>query len=300
MASEDRQFQKLVDKFKEDLKNVLGDAIRRPISARLGYKNDQGEILRKVPQDRTDQPNKYYFHEAGGTQFQGEAWLQPSALSPWQRRYNAPIRIKKDPLSGEWEIVGVDSRYAEQFFDGVSQDDGVIYPYSKLAPGLLTTTIPLSMTARVLPALYRLSDSSKYFETLKTIDWGEAPHNSNIPTRTIRARYVLVQVDFANDTLGYKYGLEFPSAYSFRQVLALDGNSGTYIPQPDTEQFSSGYIKLQGGMTEISQDNIIPLQQYVTLTSEEGVASALDSIVTDGGSVVVDSETGNVVYALSD
>lgn len=297
MANEEnRRDQEQLQKFKDAMIKTLGDAIRRPMSARLGYQDSQGRILVKVPDERTDQPNRYYFHEAGGTAFQGEAWLQPGALLPWQIRYNAPIRVKKDALSGEWEIVGVDSRFAQQFFAGVTEEDENLYFYESLAPGLLIATTPPSMAARVLPGAYRVGSEVKYIETLNTVNWSQAPASSNVPTLAVRSRYVMVQVDFENQALSYKYGAEFPSGTSFRQVLAFDNNTGTYIPNPDPGHFMSGLIELKGGMTVIQRANIIPLQQYLTLASTDDAIVVLDNIVTWDAHVVIDSETGNVVY----
>lgn len=297
MANEDqRKDREQLQRFEESLKTTIGDAIRKPISARLGYQDENGLILVKVPSTRSDQPNRYYFHEAGGTSFQGEAWLQPGAVAPWQIRYNMPIRIHKDPLSGEWEIIGVDSRFAQQFLDGVTEEDETIYFYEKLAPGLLTTTTPRSMAARVLPGAYRLGDEFKYIGPLLTVDWGQPPNDANVPTNVMRSRYALVQVDFDAEALSYKYGNEFPKGYSFQQVLDLDGGTNTYTPQPDPDNFMVGYVELSGGLTTIQRRNIIPLQQYLSLTSVEDSLVILDNIVTSGGEVVVDPATGNVVY----
>lgn len=298
MANKDelRKNEEQIARFKEALTRTLGDAIRKPMSARLGYQDDAGQIFVQVPNTRSDQPNRYYFHEAGGTPFQGEAWLQPGAVAPWQIRYNMPVRIRRDPLTGEWEIIGVDNRFAQQWLDGVTEEDQTIYFYEKLAPGLLLPTTPISMRAKVLPAAYRLGNSFKYIQTLQTVDWSDSPFDGNIPGSPTRSRYVLVQVDFANETLTYKYGELFPKGYSFRQVLALDANTNVYLPAPDVDNFMSGYVELFGGITAIQRENIIPLQQYLSLTSEEDTISLLDNIVTADGDVVVDPSTGNIVY----
>lgn len=294
-----RKDQQQLQKFREAMTQTLGDAIRKPVSALLGYQDDQGQILVQVPDNRSDQPNRYYFHEAGGTSFQGEAWLQPGALASWQIRYNMPIRIRRDPLSGEWEIIGVDSRYASQFLDGVTEEDEKLYFYEQLAPGLLTATTPRSMAAKVLPAAYRLGDNFKYFKTQTTIDWSVPPNDLEVPSLNVRARYVLVQVDFINETLTYKYGDEFPAGYSFRQVLNLDNGTNAYIPEPDPDNFMAGFVVLTGGMTQIERNSIVPLQQYLSMTSIDSTAGVLDNIVTADGDVVVDPVSGNVVYALS-
>lgn len=293
---EKRKDEEQLQKFRDALTQTLGDAIRKPMSARLGYQDENGEIFVQVPDTRSDQPNRYYFHEAGGTPFQGEAWLQPGAMSAWQIRYNMPVRIRRDPLTGEWEIIGIDSRFAQQWLDGVTEEDETIYFYEKLAPGLLTATTPNTMTAKVLPAAYRLGDDFKYLGPFTTVDWGVAPDDANVPTNVTRSRYALVQVDFANETLSYKYGDLFPKGYSFRQVVALDAGTGDYLPDPDPDHFMSGYVELSGGLTVIQRRNIVPLQQYLTLVSVADNAAFLDSIVTADGDVVVDPDTGNIVY----
>lgn len=283
-------------RFKDALTQSIGDTIRKPISARLGFKDNNGAIYVQVPSSRTDQPNKYYFHEAGGTSFQGEASMQPSALKDWQVRYGTPIRIKKDTISGEWEIVALDVRYAQQFFNNVTEDDMAVYDYSKLAPGLLTATEPSSMSTKVLFGAYRLGDRFKYISTKNTLNWGVSPNNTNIPSSPQMAKYVLVQLNFTTEELEYKYGDEFPSQISFSQVVVLDDNTGTYIPQSDSGKFRAGFIKLNYGMTSIKRGNIVPVQEYIAIQSPDAGQTALDTIITWGGNVVVDVLTGNVVY----
>ena len=288
--------QEQLNRFREAMVKTIGNAIRKPIAARLGYQDENGAIFVQVPDDRTDQPNKYYFHDAGGTGYQGEAWLQPGALQQWQIRYNAPIYIRKNPLTGEDEIIGIDNRYAQQFFIDTGEDDGVIYPYDKLAPGLLTVTTPFTMKARVLTGAYRLGQSFKYIATQETVDWGALPDSANVPTTNLRGRLALVQVDFANGTLEYKYGDEFPAQLTFDQILDLDNNTNVYVPLADDDHFRAGYVKLTANMTQITRDNIIALQEYLTLADADSGTQALDKIVTANGNVVVDVVTGNVVY----
>jgi len=285
-----------LNRFKRSLDDVLGDAIRKPFSARLGYMDENGQVHVQVPTDRSDLPNRYYFHEAGGTGYQGEANMQPGALASWQIRYNTPIRVRKDALSGEWEIIQLDSRFAQQFFDGVTQEDEVIYYYEKLAPGLLTATFPPSMKAKVIQGAYRLNDVFKYINTMQTVDWGIAPHNAQVPIANLRSRYVLVQVNFETEQLEYKYGEIFPSQLSFSQVLTLDSQTGDYVPHADNGCFRTGYVQLTHGMSEITRRNVIPLQEYLALGGGNGDGSNLDNIVTANGEVVVDPLTGNVVY----
>jgi hypothetical protein len=285
-----------IKNFSDALKNVIGDNIRKPITARLGFKDTNGSIYIKVPPERTDQPNKYYFHEAGGNSFQGIAFLQPGALKDWQIRYGTPIRVRKDPISKEWEIFALDMRYAEQFFDNVTQDDLIVYDYSKLSPGLLTTTEPNSMKAKVLAGAYRLGEELVYIETKNTVDWSESPYINEIPSNPQKAKYVLVQINFNTKLIEYKYGNEFPSQLSFTQVDALDDNTQTYIPKPDSGKFRAGYIKLNYGINVIKRTNIIPLQEYLSIQSPDAGQSALDTVITWDGNVVVDGVTGNLIY----
>ncbi len=262
-------------RFKAALIEAFGDAIRRPTSARLGYEDSQGSRFVQVPTDRTGEPEKYYFHEAGGTSFQGEAFLQPGALQSWQIRYGTPIKIRKDPVNGEWEIIGLDTRYAAQFFKGTAQDDGVFVPYNKLAPGMLTQTNPSSMKAQVLSGAYRIGNEWKFVETQETIDWSIAPNNSNVPTNNTKARLALVQLNFTTKALSYKYGDEFPSSLTNEQVFSLDeaGVNHPYLPATDDGHFRCGYIRLVSGMQRITRGaHIWNVQDYLTLSSETNLA----------------------------
>lgn len=293
---EEKKDREQLERFKKQWMQIIGDSFRNPVSARLGYQDDTGATLLRVPSDRTDQPSKYYFHEAGGTSFQGEAFLQPGALAATQIRFGAPIRLQKDPLSSEWEIIGIDSRYAAQFFAGVSENTNIIYPYPNLAPGLLTQTDPPSMAAKVLAGSYRSGNDWKYVNTQQTVDWSVAPYDAYVPTTNTMARYVLVQVKFLDGSLVYTYGDEIPISLSNLQAYTLNESRGddSIFPPPLTDHTMSGFVRLVRGMTRItSADHIWALQEYLG-GSGGGDTSVLDRIVCSGGEVVVSG--GNVVY----
>lgn len=295
IKDESKKLQEDNRRFKEALLTALGDTLRKPMSAKLGYQNSLGEQFIKVPDSRTDQPDKYYFHEAGGTGFQGEAFLKSGSLEKWQQRYGTPIYIQKHQVSGEWEIIGLDTRYANQFFSGVEEDDNVLVPYHNIAPGLLTTTLPPSMQARVLEGAYRIGNNTYYVPSQLTIDWSDVTYSGNIPTTPLKAKFVLVQIEPVAGTLSYKYGSEFPSSYSNKQVFDLDNDfgTGTYIPLVDDLNFRCGYIRLVYGITSIQRNNIWAIQDLLTLASAD---STLDKIVVAEGQVVVDRDSGTVVF----
>lgn len=294
-----KTINKDLENFKQALRVIIGDSIRKPISARLGHQDSAGVIYIKVPAERTDQPSKYYFHEAGGTSFQGEAFLQPGALASWQIRYNAPIRVKKDPLSGEWEIIGIDARYAAQFFNETAEDDNLIFGYSNIAPGLLTQTEPTSMKAKVLAGAYRYANTWRYYETQDTVDWSVSPYSSNIPTTNNKAKFVLVQLSFSDGSLSYKYGSEIPGSLTNKQAYTLNLNAGddSILPALDEGYFRCGYIKLIRGMTKItSSGNIWAIQDYLTNGAAPG--NILDKILVADGDVM--TSDGFVMYATYD
>lgn len=289
------------ERFKAALRHVLGDTLKKPVSVRLGFLNENGEALIEVPKQRSDEPQKYYFHESGGTSFQGEAFLQPGALPSWMIRFGTPVQIKKDPLSREWEIIALDSRYGAQYFIGTDNDDGVFIPINKLAPGMLTQTVPASMKARVLEAPYSSNGVLRYYQTQETVDWSVAPYNANVPVINLRQVFTLVQIAYADGILSYKYGVQVPSSWSNIQAYNANITAGddSILPQPDPDNFRCGYIKLVTGMTRITRtDNIWTLQNYLSLGGAGGKEAILNSIVTDpvDGSVVVDPVTGNVVF----
>jgi hypothetical protein len=286
--------------FEKILRNKIGSSLKKPISARLGYMNNNGEIFLKIPESRNDQPNKYYFHEGAGIGFQGEAFLQSGALQKWQIRYGTPIRIKQDPLTDEWEIIGLDTKYADRFFEGVSQDEPNILNYKNIGMGLLIANEPANMFCRVLGGFYNLPESV-YINTQSTVDWSSVPHNTNIPTNHLESRCVLVQIDSSTLSLTYKYGQIFPTHFNFSRLLEVDDNSGIFLPKEDDDCIRVGYIKLISGMTNITNELILPAQSYL-VTKSVGQTNEnygiLDKILVDKvtGEVVVDKITGTVVY----
>lgn len=287
-----------IERFKKSLKEVFGDAIRVPVSARLGWQDETGATYLQIPAERSDQPNRYYFHEAGGTGFQGEAFMQPGALQAWQIRYNAPVRIRKDPISGDWEIIGIDSRYAAQFFSGAGANDTALVAYQNLAPGLLTQTDPASMKAKVLAGAYRMGAAWHYYDTQDTVNWGIAPYSSNVPATNGTARYVLVQLSFTTGALGYKYGATIPSTLANFQAYAMNVSRGdnSIMPAVDDGYFRCGYIRLVRGMTKItSSGNIWAIQDYLNIAPDSSPANILDLIVVDENGDVL-TQNGSVVY----
>ena len=191
--------RKIVE-FKSRMKDVLGDVIRKPISARLGYIDDEGQEFLDVPTTVADQPSQYYFSNAGGQAFVGQAYLQDGAIAEWQLRVGAPIRVKKDVINDTWEIIGLDVLYSAEYFDGVDQESLTLIPLRRFAPGLLTSTIPQSMRVRVIEGYYDVGDSEEYVETLESVDWSILPDSANVPA-VGRAVFVLVQVDPVNKVL---------------------------------------------------------------------------------------------------
>ncbi len=298
-----REFEEQNNRFDGALRHVVGNVWKKPVPARLGYQDETGEIHVEVETERTDQPFKYYFSEAGGQSKQGEAFLAANALEKWQIKFGAPILVRKHVLTDEWEITGVDSKWAAQFFEGSEQDDGVIISYPKLSPGLLTQTNPPSMRCLILEGSYGIGAVRRIYETQSTVDWSQTPYNANIPVINLRQKYVLIQIDFLTGVLDYKYGAEINSSITpiqaYKQNLALGDDS--ILPALDTGYFRCGYVRLIKGMTRITKANIWPLQDYLVIGS--GLTDAyiaIDSIVTSEGEVVVDSITGNVVYYMEE
>lgn len=294
----DNRMNDKLNRFKTDLKTVLGDVVRKPISARLGYVDQDGEVFLQVPTNVADQPSQYYFSSAGGQTFVGQAYLQDGVIAEWQLRYGAPIRIKKDVINGTWEIVGLDVIYSSEYFDGVDPSNFTIIPLRRFAPGLLTSTTPESLKARVLEGVYDVGDSFRYYPTQDTLDWGVAPNNAQVPELG-QAVFVLVQIDPDDGSLSYKYGAAVTSAMTFTQAYQYQVTNGvsTILPEKDSGQFRCGYIKLVGGQTAITRlDNIWSIQQILGAPSnvEDQAVALFSRFVTDGEDVVV--ADGEVVY----
>lgn len=282
--------RKIVD-FKSRMKDILGDTMRKPISARLGYIDDEGQEYLDVPTTIADQPSQYYFSNAGGQAFVGQAYLQDGAIAEWQLRVGAPIRVKKDVINDTWEIIGLDVIYSAEYFDGVDQESVTLIPLRRFAPGLLTSTIPYSMRAIVIGGAYDVGDEFRYVNTLETVDWSTSPYSANVPDVGL-AVFVLVQIDVNNGVLEYKYGSEMPASTTFEQAYNFQiSNSLTGIlPEKDVGRFRCGYVKLAGGMTAIDRrKNIWSIQQVLgsSSTGDDLADTLFPRIVTDGDNVVV-------------
>lgn len=298
MAIESGDSKRKLKQFKNNLKNTLGSSIRKPVSVKLGFRNEEGQVFLEVASEDANQPRQFYFSSAGGQSFVGQAYLQDGAIPANKLRFGTPIRIRQDPINDEWEIIGLDILYASEFFANVTDENVEIIPLSRFEPGLLTSTIPQSMRARVLAGAYDVGSTFVYYDSQNTIDWSVTPNDAQVPAEGL-ARFVLVQLDPSNGTLDYKYGdpvtasLDFIQAYRFQ----VNNNIDFILPGKDQDKFRVGYIKLSGGMTEIDRrENIWSIQQILgAANSDADLASTLfPRIVTDGEDVVV--ADGEIVW----
>lgn len=294
-----REFDDQNNRFEGALRKSIGNVWKKPVPAKLGYQDEAGQTHVQVEEDRTDQPSKYYFSEAGGQSKQGEAFLAANALEKWQIKFGAPILVRKHILTNEWEITGVDSKWAAQFFEGSDEDDGVTISYPKLSPGLLTQTNPPSMRCLVLEGSYGTGLIRRIHETQSTVDWSQTPYNAFVPTINLRQRYVLIQINILTGELGYKYGTELVSSVTPMQAYKLNLAIGddSILPALDEGFMRSGFVRLVKGMSRITKANIWPLQDYLIMgNTTADIKSSLDDIVTSCDYGIVVDNSGNVIY----
>lgn len=297
-------FKDRLSQFKAGLRSAVGDAIRKPVPARLGYINAAGDVIVKVPDENTDSPDQYFFSEAGGQSLVGQAYLQPGIIAEWQLRYGTPIRIQKDPIADIWNIVGLDIQYAAEYFKNTDPEQIGIVPLRRFEPGLLTSTNPRSMRVRVSAAVYDVGTNWYYWGALTSINFADQPE---MPTSGF-GRFVLVQVLYETGELSYKYGDLIPASVTFDTAYQQQVASGNdnLLPMRDDNAFRAGYVKLIGDQDAIDRTrHIWSMQEVLSKGSgatNEDKAKILSSIVTakqEGGGVVI-SSSGNVIYTKGD
>lgn len=288
--------------FESQLGSALGDVIRKPISALLGFKDENGTVNVKVPDDEASQPSTYYFTQTGGQTYVGQAYLRDGVIAEWQLKYGTPIRVKKDVLNDTiWEIIGLDLIYANEFFRGVDSENVDIVSIDRIGPGLLTSVQPGALKAQVLEGYYDIGDVAVFIPTQQTIDWAVAPNNTHMPP-VGKARFVLVEVVPSTKSLNYKYGdlvpasLTFQNAYQQQEWATVE----VILPTKTPGNFRSGYIKLIGGQTIIDRRSIWSNQQILgsSVDPKSLLSDILSAIVTDGEDVVTDGE--DVVWVEED
>lgn len=294
MADPTSNFDDDLSNFESNLSKSLGDVIRKPISAILGFKDENGTVNVKVPDSDASQPSTYYFTQSGGQSFMGQAYLRDGVIAEWQLKYGTPIRVKKDVLNDTiWEIIGLDLIYANEFFRGVDSENVDIIPIERIGPGLLTSVQPGSMKAQVLEGYYDIGDTAIWIPTQQTIDWSVAPNITHMPD-TGKARFVLVEINPTTKLLNYKYGDIVPASLTFQNAYQQQewATTEVVLPQKTSGYFRAGYIKLIGGQTIIDRRSIWSNQQILgsSINPQTLLSSILSAIVTDGDDVVTDGE----------
>lgn len=274
--------QNRIKNFKKNLRKILGAHIRKPIPARLGS---------LLSEDQTDQLERWSYYGIAGQSYKGEAFMQPSAIPEDKKVFGTPVRIKQDPITLDWEIVGADMRYAQYFFDGNTEEDFETYGYQNIRPGLLTQTTTPSMKVKVLAASYRENGEWHYVQTIVSKDF-----TLDLPSTNGNALFVTVQLDVPNRALEYKYGAEVPNTVTFTQAynLNISNSNDDYLKHPDPNRFLCGFVKLRFGMSEITRKtHIYPLQDFLSKGGSD--PSALDLAVINNNGDVVTSD-GGIVY----
>lgn len=293
-----KEFESEIIRFKNSLRETIGSTIKKPMSATLGYKDDSGTIHIRVPESISNQPSTFYFTQASGQPFVGQAYLREGVIADWQLRYGTPIRIRKDVLNDTiWEIIGLDVIYSNEFFRGVTSEILETVPLERFEPGLLTSTTPASMRAVVKSGIYDFGDNWIAVKEQFTVNWSQAPYNSYMPD-VGDAIFVLVQISPTDGTLSYKYGDPVPANITFEQAYALQdiANTEIVLPQRDKNYFRVGYIKLIGGQSAIDRRSIWSAQQVLGSSSDGASLKIefLQSLVTDEEDVV--TAGGEVVW----
>lgn len=249
---------------------LLRPALRHPVIAALGYEDTAGVQHLRVDDTDTDAKGLYYYHELPGRQpFVGRAYLIPGIIPDKILRFNLPITIEMDAL-GDSQITGVVARLAGEFLNDVPLDQVVYTPLESFLPGLLTETAPRTMKARVMGSWYTQGTNVKYVSTQETADFSASPTDIfgatiSLPTTNGQARWIAVLVTFSDGTLAYKQGSLVPASLPGTVVYSqLDLGTGTYLPQPDSGYFLSGYVQLLYGQTVLRRvPNLWAAQQLL-------------------------------------
>lgn len=264
------------------LRHGIGTVIEEGIPVTLGWLDANGSPQLKVPDDKTDGVQKYYFTRAD-EETPGEAHnLGPNPLLPQFIRFNAPVYVSRARTGKrEWYIDGLQPGEAAEFFGGRVQADPTPVYLEQFVPGLIGTMAPASMQVRVFGAPYTLNGEFKWIGTTISADMTAA-----IPATDGQAKYALVQIDFATATVDLQYGTEFDAALTHLQAWSTDGGSGTLFPQPDRDKFRAGYVKLISGMTAIQRAHIWAVQEIFTKSDYADILVACDEVVTYDGEVV--------------
>lgn len=292
----------------ERIREAFGQTLADPIPVALGWKGADGTEYIAVPEEEGAEPGKFYFHELAGMHpMRGEAYnAGASPLADEYLVYGMPIRVQRDPLSPisnpRWIIQGLDTVLAPEFLAGRPPQAAQPVSLERFMPGMLDQTQPVSMRVRVLGAPYTFGSAFKYIGTQTSANFSDSPVDVNgapivAPTQANRAKVVLVQLDFATESLSYKVGTEFNAALTFLQAYALDQSEtpGAIIPQPDEAAFRCGYVRLQAGQTVIRRGvHIWTVPEVITkLGGADAAADILGRIVVSDTGVVV-SDTGVV------
>lgn len=263
----------------QELVREFGYAIRDLFSARLGFQDATGTQFLKVLSTDTDLPNQYYFHHpSSAAEFVGTAFNTGQVpVADKFLIYDMPVRVRQVGKA-VFELAGLDGILAAEFIADVNltpPDNPT--RLENFLPGLLDQTEPASLKYRIMAAAYRHYETHKYAVTITAS--GDITSLTDVLGATITlpsaglAKYVLVQWDFVSNSESRKQGDTFDQTLVHISANTLDQNdsSVTLFPEPDSDKFRCGYIRLQNDTTSLARGtNFWAQQEVITLADTTG------------------------------
>lgn len=253
----------IASEFVQGLQPRIGNALMRPIRARIGRPTDDTVW---VTDGNLPAYKEVYVHLIS----EGDPLSYSTALLGGIKRQdvylNRPVKITKTE-SGFYAIVGFDDVEDAIFSEGIEELDNQTPVYLRQLVEIGTLhPIAGSLQFQVTPGLF----DSTYFGGLTSADFSTgtvqdtSAANITLPTTNGLAKGVLVQLDTATPALEYKQSSTFDSVLSLPQAYKAG-----LLPASDANRKRLGYLKLTYGITAFSYDSIWQAPELISSSSSE-------------------------------
>lgn len=262
------------------LPGVLGDSIAQEVPMRVGNPNDGRTVY-------VDDNRGLVFVYPNGQNPQG-VYIAKNGIPSVNLRYGAEVMVKKSGIN-ERIITRLNTSVIDQYLGSEPINPPEPIYINDLYYWTIQPTSPPSMYVYITEGGYTYNGTDKWRKGELSPDFSATPAKAGggtiaIPTTPNSAQWVTVQLDPSDGTLSYKQGSVVDARVPYEAIR----DSATYHPNVDSGHQYIGAIRLQTGITAITQSHIKNAPTF--LGSDTGSFAGLSDVT------ITSPSAGDIAY----